>query len=372
MEERQELEEQVQEVEMTASEKEGENVENPASKNKADYRILDFKISPTGKFCALKISSHTDAGDEYNELVVLNIQAGKKVYDYREASITHYEWHPVYNKLLYIGVLSGLNAVDIGDEGSKNLLEGVVKHSVLFLEYFHFSPKGKSAGYLLRDISVIPASAELEEKNIRDIILDEEKAQLLFYEKAEISERIEGLGRSWNWLDDDQLIFNYQDEIFVKDVVWGTKKGVGKHEEFVMDFIPIKKKVVIISVDYKNLLTRDGNFNVFLLDTEKEKISPVEIGGDFIPEMVPLGSLLIFNRKKENCFVISSFDLDDNIEKFLTPEDHICKFPKIWKNSIYFLRYTGDDIELCTMNAMGEDGKMILKLNDFLESASHI
>ncbi len=369
MEERQELVEKVHEDEIVTSENEVKETETPVlEKNKADYRILDFKISPTGKFCALKVSSHTDAGDEYNELVVLNIPAGKKVYNYREASITHYEWHPVYNKLLYVGVLSGLNAVDINDEGSKNLLEGVVKHSVLFLEYFHFSPKGKSAGYLLRDISVIPASAELEEKNIRDIILDEEKAQLLFYEKAEISERIEGLGRSWNWLDDDQLIYNYQDEILVKDVVWGTKKGVGKHEEFVMDFIPTRKKVIIISVDYKNLLTREGNFNVFLLDIEKEKIVPVEIGGEFIPEMLPLGSLLIFNRKKDNSYIISSFDLDDNIERSLTPEDRICKFPRVWKNNIFFLRYVGEDIELCTMNPMGEDLKITLKINDFLET----
>lgn len=368
MEEKQELEGKVQQGEITASENEEGSPEIPVSeKNKADFRILDFKISPTGKFCVFKISSHTDAGDEYNQLLVLNIHTGKTVYDYREASVTHFEWHPVYNKLLYVGVLSGLNAVDINEDGSRNLLEGVVKHSVLFLEYFHFSPKGKSAGYLLRDISVIPASAELEEKNIRDILLDEEKAQLLFYEKAEISERIEGLGRSWNWLDDDQLIYNYQDEIFIKDVVWGTKKGVGRHEEFVMDFIPSRKKVVIISVDYKNLLTRDGNFNVFILDIEKEKITPVDIGGDFIPEMVPMGSLLIFNRKRENSFVISSFDLDDNIEKSLTPEDHICKFPKIWKNNIYYLHYSGDDIELCSMNPMGEDVKTILKLNDFLE-----
>ena len=369
MEEKQELEKKTQDDETTASENIGENPEIPAQeKNKADYRILDFKISPTGKFCVFKISSHTDAGDEYNQLLVLNVKAGKKVYDYREASITHFEWHPVYDKLLYVGVLSGLNAVDISEEGSKNLLEGVVKHSVLFLEYFHFSPKGKSAGYLLRDISVIPASAELEEKNIRDILLDEEKAQLLFYEKAEISERIEGLGRSWNWLDDDQLIYNYQDEIFIKDIVWGTKKGVGKHEEFVMDFVPSRKKVVIVSLDYKNLLTQEGNFNVFLLDIEKEKISPVEIKGDFIPEMVPLEQLLIFNRRKDNRFIISSFDLDDNIEKALTPEDQICKFPKIWKNSIYFLRYSGEDIEICSMNPMGEAVKTILKLNDFLES----
>lgn len=369
MEEKQALEETLHQDEINVVETEGENIQVPASgRNKADSRILDFKISPTGKFCVLKISSHTDAGDEYNQLLALNIQSGKKVYDHREASITHFEWHPVYNKLLYVGVLSGLCAVDIIDEGSRNLLDGVVKHSVLFLEYFHFSPKGKSAGYLFRDISIIPASAELEEKNIKNIILDEEKAQLLFYEKSEISERIEGLGRSWNWLDDDQLIYNFQDEIFIKDVVWGTRKKVGRHEEFVMDFIPNRKKVVIISVDYKNLLTGDSSFNVLILDPAKEEVTPVEIDGDFIPEFSSLGSLLIFNRKRGSSFIICSYDLDDNIEKTLTQEDHICKFPKIWKNNIYFIRDSGDDVELCSMNPQGKDEQVVLKLNDYLES----
>ena len=372
MEENKELEEKVEQEEEQVAEEVKEN-EEPAEtkakekKKKADYRILEFKPSSTGRFAAVKISSHTEAGDEFHALVVFNVQTGSKVFEQRESSITHFEWHPVYNKLLYIGVLSGLNAVDIVDDGSKNPVEGVVKHSVLFLEFFHFSPKGKSAAYLLRDISVIPQSAELEEKNIRDIILDEEKAQLLFYEKADVSERIEGLGRAWNWLDDDTIIYNYQDEIFIKDIVWGSKKIAGKHLEFVMDFIPWRKKVLLVSIDYKNLLTQEGNFKVFLLDPNKSEIKPVNISGDFIPDISLLGSSLIFNRKKDNCHIIAKYDIEDEKETFLTAEDQVNKFPRIWKDKIFFLRYDGDAVDLYSINALGEDEKKVMCISEFLD-----
>jgi len=338
-------------------------------KTEQKHRVLDFRISGSGKFAAFKILSTMESGDEYHNLLVFNIKKGKRIFEHQETSITHVEWHPVLDKLLFIGVLSGLNAVDMADMGSKEMSEGIIKHSVLFLEYFHFSPRGKSAGYLLRDISVIPESAELEEKNIQNIILDEEKAQLLFYEKAEVSDRIEGLGRAWNWVDDDLLIYNFQNEIFIHDIVWNSKTKILEYPEFIMDFTPCGKKILVISMDYKNLLTGEGNFNVLILDPGKKTMEPLNIKGDFIPEMQLVGSVLLFNRKCDDKYVVVKFDPKTKEETSITGEDLVSKFPRLYKNSVYFLRYDEDKIDLHSISPSGEDEKKHFCVSDFFEQA---
>lgn len=329
------------------------------------FQARDLRISSNGKFAALKVSSKPAEGDEHMDLLVFNIETGKKLFDHHEASITHMEWHPVFNKLLFIGVVSGLNTIDITDEGSKDLIEGVVKHSILFLEFFHFSPKGKSAAYLLRNISIIPESAEMEETTIKQVILDEEKAQVLFCEKADISDSIEGLGRAWNWLDEDQIIYTYQGDIFVKDIVWNSKKKLAAFDEFIMDFVPVNKKVLIVSIDYKHLLDGMGSFNVSLLDLDKNTIEPISIKDDFVPELLPLGSCLVFNRKEEDIYTVVKYDMDTSEETPLTLPEEVCKFPRPLKNNIFYLKETNDKVELCRVNSSGEDNKTLFDVSEF-------
>lgn len=329
------------------------------------FQPLDLRISSTGKFAALKASARGESGDPHHIIIIFNLNTGKKVFEHQEASITHMEWHPVYNKLLFIGVLSGLNAVEVTDDGNKDFIEGIVKHSILFLEYFHFSSKGKCAGYLLRNISVIPESAELKEKNIRNIILDEEKAQMLFYEKADSGDRIEKLGRAWNWIGDDTIIYAYQGEIFLRDIVWNSKNKVASFDEFIMDFIPLKNNVLIVSIDYENLLHGAGNFNVNMLDAHKGEIKPVKIEGDFIPEIIEMGTSLIFNRKQEGKYLIARFEPETGEETHITPPEEICKFPRPKRGKIYFLHGVGQDMELCRMDPSGGPWEKLVELKDF-------
>ncbi len=301
--------------------------------------------------------------------MIFNVNTGKKVFEHKEASITHMEWHPVYNKLMFIGVLSGLNAVEVIEDGIKEFVEGIVKHSVLFLEYFHFSKKGKSAGYLLRNISVIPESAELEEKNIKNIIHDEEKAQMLFYEKADAGGRVEGLGRAWNWIGEDTVVYAYQGEIFVQDIVWNSKNKVSSFDEFIMDFTPLKKKVLMVSIDYQNLLHGAGNFNVNIMDPHDGKIEPVKIEGDFIPEIIPMGTSLVFNRKLEGGYIISQFDPGTGEETHLTSKDQISKFPRPRRGKVYFLRVTDGETELYRLDPGEKKEEKLIGLDEFFHQA---
>jgi hypothetical protein len=264
-------------------------------------------------------------------------------------------------------VLSGLNSVDITDDGHKELSEGVVKHSTLFLEYFHFSPKGKSAGYLLRNISIIPESAMLEEKNIRNIIHDEEKAQVLFYEKAEISGNIEGLGRAWAWSDDDRLIYTNQGEIFIRDVVWNTKKKLADHDEFILDFTPWNKKTLIVSIDYAHLLSSAGNFKVLMLDQESGEISKVNIEGDFVPEMIPFGDTLIFNRRSEQSHIIVQFDPAAEEETQLTNPEIKSRFPRVFRSKIFYLSESEGNFELHCTDVISKEDKTLFCLSDYFD-----
>jgi len=336
--------------------------------NQADtkYKLQDLRISSNGKFAALKLVSKGESEDERNNLFIFNMNTGKKVFEHQEASITHIEWHPILNKLLFIGVLSGLNSVEVDNEGSKELIEGIVKHSVLFLEYFHFSKKGKSAGYLLRNISMIPESAKLEEKNIKNIILDEEKTQLLYYEKIDAMGKIEGLGRAWNWLDEDQVLYTYQGEIYNMDIIWNSKKKITDMDEFILDFTSLGKKVVIVSIDYKHLLSSEGNFNVVIMDPKNGRIEPLKIEGNFIPEMIPLGNALIFNRKIDDNLVVSKFDPETGEEVHLTSPEKVSRFPRIARNKIYFLREEEGKTDLCSLDPMGKEENRLFCVSDFL------
>lgn len=326
---------------------------------KTIYKLQDLRISRNGKFAAVKLASKSESEDEHHDLLIFNMETGKKIFEHHEASITHMEWHPAQNKLMFIGVLSGLNAVEVEDDGSKELVEGIVKHSVFFLEYFHFSKKGKSAGYLLRNISIIPESAKLEEKNIKNIILDEEKTQLLYYEKIDSVGKIEGLGRAWNWLDEDQVLYTYQGEIYTMDIVWNSKKKIAAFDEFILDFTPFGKKVIVVSLEYKNLLSSEGNFNVVLFDLDNGETEPVKLEGNFTPEIFPLGSVLIFNREIDGNFVVSKFDTETGEETQLTSPEKISRFPRISKNKIYFLREEDGKTDLYTIDPAGEEEKKL-------------
>ncbi|MCD4782595.1 MAG: hypothetical protein K8T10_02065 [Candidatus Eremiobacteraeota bacterium] len=339
-----------------------------ANQVETKYKLQDLRVSQNGKFAAVKLRSKSESEDEHHDLLIFNLEMGKKIFEHHETSITHMEWHPAQNKLLFIGVLSGLNAVEIEDEGSKEMIEGIVQHSVLFLEYFHFSKKGKSVGYLLRNISIIPESAKLEEKNIKNIILDEEKTQLLYYEKIDAVGKVEGLGRAWNWLDEDLVLYTYQSDIYTMDIVWNSKKKIASYDEFILDFTPIGKKMIIVSIDYKNLLSSEGNFNVVLFDFDNGKTEPIKIEGNFTPEIFPLGNVLIFNRKIDENFVVSKFDLETGEETQLTSPDKISRFPRISKNKIYFLREEDGKTDLYNIDPAGEKEKKLLCISDFLDN----
>ncbi len=334
---------------------------------KTKYTPLDLKLSSGGKFAALKISCKPENADEHGMIFVFNTETGKKVFEHKEASITHLEWHPVYNRLLFIGVLSGLNSVEITDDGSKDITEGIVKHSTLFLEYFHFSPKGKSAGYLLRNITIVPESAMLEEKNIKNIIHEEEKAQVLFYEKADKSGSIEGLGRAWCWYDDDRILYVDQGEIFIRDVVWNTKKKLASHDEFILDFIPWKKKTLIVSIDYNHLLTSAGHFKVLEMDQESGDIKPLNIGGDFVPEIIPLGSDLVFNRREEDSHVIVQYDPQTTEETPLTDAEKNSRFPRVFRSKVFYVSEHEGITELRCVDAASKEDKALVCLSDFFE-----
>ncbi|MCE1248042.1 MAG: hypothetical protein LWY06_15480 [Firmicutes bacterium] len=328
---------------------------------------LDLKLSSNGKFAALKISCKPAEGNEHGLILVFNMDTGQKVFEHKEASITHLEWHPVYNRLLFIGVLSGLNSVDINDDGHKEVSEGIVKHSTLFLEYFHFSPKGRSAAYLLRNIEIVPESAMLEEKNIKNIIHDEEKAQVLFYEKADNSSSIEGLGRAWCWYDDDRLLYVNQGEIFIRDVVWNTKKKLASHDEFILDFTPWKKKTLIVSIDYANLLTSAGHFRVLEMDQESGDIKPIKIEGDFVPEIIPLGDNLIFNRRDGHSHIIVQYDPETAEEIQLTDPEKISRFPRVFRSKVFYLSESEGRTELHSVDVASKADKTLFCLSDFFE-----
>lgn len=334
------------------------------------YHILDMGVSASGRYAAISAGYEVAPGESRVVLKVVDIEKKQIAFENMEISLIHMQWHPVLEKLLYISVLSGLNSVDFAPEGGPKLTEGIIKHSVIFLESFQFSPGGEAAGYFLHNTALKKQAARQKGDvpgGIRDVLYREEDSQILFYEKGEISGKIVRMGRAWTWLDESRIIFNRQSDLLIKNIETDEMTTIASHDRFMIDMVGFGKKILLISLDFEEFEYPRQSYQLFMLEPETGEMELIGIDGDYSPRITHDGENIILERNEGEKRWIVSFSPSTKKFKNLTSPDGKSVLPCPSGKYIYCLSCDGEITSLCRVDTDTTDKEKILSLSEIFE-----
>lgn len=333
------------------------------------YALLDMQVSAKGRYAAITAGYETAPGENQTILMVFDLENKKTACEHREISITHMEWHPAMEKLLFISILTGLNSLDFSIKPTGELLEGIVKHSVIFLDSFKFSPSGSGASYLLHNTALKRELTSIGDlTDVKTIFYKEEESQLLFYEMGDISGKIINLGRAWAWLDENQIIFTRSGEILVKNIVNEEIKKITKHNSFILDFIPLENKVFLLSLGFEEFEFPDEGYRIFSLDIDSGEIEPVDPGGEFSPRIKAHGGKLLLEMYRGNSHWISCYFPGEKKNQAITGIEGFKILPCGVGEDIYYLESSEESPVICRICQGSSTGEILIPLKELFYS----
>jgi len=340
------------------------------------YAILDMKVSASGSLAALSLGYEPEPGQSRVDIVVIDLKENRKVFEHKTISVLHLDWHPVYEKLMFVSVMNGLSAVDFTPGAPPVLTEGIIKHSIIFLELVRFSSSGKCAGYFLHNTALkqeeqLPLSEEI---SFKELLLSEEKSHLIFYEKGDISGKIIDMGRAWTWLGDDEIIFSRDCEIFITNIIDGHTRKVINHERFIFDILCVGKFVFVLSLDFDEFEFPEEGYGLFRLTPQTGEITPVKLDAAFSPRLAAAGDCLIIEMTEAKNRRLARYCPESGEVKTFTPEESSCILPSGTKENVFYLESYGESLYICRSPLKGGQPSRLLDLRqlftcDYITSA---